>query len=283
MKTILENKVVFSFIILIALFLFLKISNFIFKKIRSKRDVGIGVTFLQSAFQAIVVIYSLYHIFVLFIGNQETAFSENLIKASPFIAVVLGFILQESLANILQGMVLIIFKPFQIGSRIRLVNSNISGIVTNINLNNTMIQNISTSAVMIIPNSVIAKEVIENFHYDESLHKYYFDIQISFYSEIDKAIALIKEVVGRYSVDARTDQEKSDGIDKVQVLVQRIDIHGVNLRCPVYSKEIADNFLACSNIRHDIVNEFRENNIRVPYSQDFKIINLKELETEHIS
>lgn len=270
-----DHQVLMAILQFAILLVVLKALSMMFKIIRKKREIGIGVTFLQSALQAFIAIYSVIQILEPFFTGKGDLMS-GLIKASPFIAVVLGFILQESLANILQGLVLILFKPFQIGSRIRLVNSNISGIVTDINLNNTMIQNLFTSAVIIVPNSVIAKEVIENFHYDNILHKYYLDIQISYNSDIDHAIELIKDIVSRYSTDSRTREEIQQGVEEVQVLVQKLDINGVNLRCPVYSKEISDNFIACSNIRHDIVKEFRDQNIRMPYSQDVKIINLKE-------
>lgn len=270
-----DHQVLMAILQFAILLVVLKALSMMFKIIRKKREIGIGVTFLQSALQAFIAIYSVIQILEPFFTGKGDLMS-GLIKASPFIAVVLGFILQESLANILQGLVLILFKPFQIGSRIRLVNSNISGIVTDINLNNTMIQNLFTSAVIIVPNSVIAKEVIENFHYDNILHKYYLDIQISYNSDIDHAIELIKDIVSRYSTDSRTREEIQQGVEEVQVLVQKLDINGVNLRCPVYSKEISDNFIACSNIRHDIVKEFRDQNIRMPYSQDVKIINLNE-------
>ncbi|HIT90803.1 MAG TPA: mechanosensitive ion channel [Candidatus Merdenecus merdavium] len=275
MENLMDHQVLMAILQFAILLVVLKALSMMFKIIRKKREIGIGVTFLQSALQAFIAIYSVIQILEPFFTGKGDLMS-GLIKASPFIAVVLGFILQESLANILQGLVLILFKPFQIGSRIRLVNSNISGIVTDINLNNTMIQNLFTSAVIIVPNSVIAKEVIENFHYDNILHKYYLDIQISYNSDIDHAIELIKDIVSRYSTDSRTREEIQQGVEEVQVLVQKLDINGVNLRCPVYSKEISDNFIACSNIRHDIVKEFRDQNIRMPYSQDVKIINLKE-------
>lgn len=278
MDGLLDNRAIKIIVILVATLVISKVIRIAYNQIKKKKSVGIGFTFLQSAIQAGLVIFCIIEIIGEVLGDKKGAFLANLLQASPFIAVVLGFILQESLSNIIQGIILILFKPFEIGARIRLVNHNISGIVTNINLNNTMIQNLTTSAVTLVPNSVIAKEMIENFHYKDSLHKYYFDIQISFYSDIDKAIELVKKVVSTYSVDGRTEEQRKSGVEEVQVLVQRIDLNGVNLRCPVYTEDIAQNFIAMSNIRHDIIIEFHRENIRVPYSQDIKIINLNQEE-----
>lgn len=244
----------------------LQITNIIFNKIIQKKTKRIGISFFRGIFQAVIVIIFLIKIGGVF--DLDSGTFEKIMQSSSLIVILLGFILQESLSNIVHGMLLVTFKPFEIGSRIKLVNMKITGMVTNINLNNTMIKNLATSAILVIPNSVMAKEIIENFHYDEEMvHKYYFDIQISYSSDIDLAVALIKLVVAKYSLDMRTDEERENNVEQVDVLVQGLDIYGARLRCAVFTEDISSNFKACSNIRLEIVKEFKKQGIYISTNQ----------------
>jgi len=263
MREILENKFYHTILLLIIMLVMLQVTNLVFKGIIKKKK-RIGMSFFRGILQGCIVIF-----FIFQIGGQFDKFSDSIdtiIQSGSLIVVLLGFILQQSLSNIVHGMVLVAFKPFEIGSRIKLVNMNITGVVTNINLNNTMIKNLATSAILIIPNSVIAKEIIENFHYEEMVHKYYFDIQVSYLSDIDLAIQLVKDVVAKYSLDMRSEEDKRNKVEQVEVLVQGLDVNGVNLRCPVYTEDISSNFIACSNIRLDIVKEYKKYNIQISCS-----------------
>lgn len=266
MKELLENELFETTVLLIFMLIVLQITNIVFNKIIQKKTKKIGISFFRGIIQAVIVIIFLIQIGGVFDLDSKTF--ERIMQSSSLIVILLGFILQESLSNIVHGMLLVTFKPFEIGSRIKLVNMNITGMVTNINLNNTMIKNLATSAILVIPNSVMAKEIIENFHYDEEMvHKYYFDIQISYSSDIDLAIKLIKQVVAKYSLDMRTDEEKANNIDQVDVLVQGLDIYGARLRCAVFTEDISSNFKACSNIRLEIVKAFKKHGIYISTNQ----------------
>ena len=63
-------------------------------------------------------------------------FSETLLMSSSLLVVVLGFAFQTSLEDFIAGILISIFKPFNIDDRITLTGMNVSGYIENITINN---------------------------------------------------------------------------------------------------------------------------------------------------
>ena len=54
--------------------------------------------------------------------------------------------------------------------------------------------------------------------------------------------------------------------DKVAVYTSKFTDNGVILKITIWTKTLDDNFLACSNLRENIVKEFNKQGITIPYN-----------------
>lgn len=264
----LSNKIIISIITIIFTLIVLKIISIIFKRHDEKKE--IHIKFLKSFIQAFVIIIAIFKI-----GNEIPsfkAFSTTILTSSSLLVVVIGFAFQEGLSTIIHGIIISVFHPFNIGDRIRIEEKNITGIVENITLRHTVIRNLSTSAFIEIPNDIMDKAIIENFHSgDEEIHTNFLDVTISYEDDIEKAIELITKAIEEHplTIDRRTEEDISNNVPYVNVLLREFGASGIDLRAnAVVTKTVNDNFNACSDIKKRLLKDFAENNITIPYNHN---------------
>ena len=214
----------------------------------------LGVIF-SLQISKVVVITSLLIVILLRFGFVENI-SGMLITGSSLLVAVLGFAAQESLNNVLSGIMIAKSKPFEIGQRIVIEEKNITGTVVGISLRHTVIRKIN-NATVIIPNSVMNTVVIENSSYDENIVANFLDITIDYYSDINEAIMIITEVVSHHPFFI-------DGSDPC-VLVRSLGLNGYCVRATVWTSTVAKNFEACSDIRIELKKQFDEAGIEIAY------------------
>lgn len=192
---------------------------------------------------------------------------KTLLAGSGIIALAISFSAQESLSNIISGIFIILFNPFEIGDRITLVNSNLTGTIEDITLRHTVIKTFINSRV-VIPNSIISKEIIENSNLIDSKASSFIDVYIAYEADIDKAIEILEDIIGnnQYYIDTRSEEEK-ENTPKVKVYIRELGDSGVGLRASMWTKTVNDNFNACSEVRYLILKKFKENNIEIPYNK----------------
>ena len=122
----------------------------------------IHIKFLKSILIAVVWIIAITSIASQF--DALSGIANTILAGSGIIAAVLGLAAQESFANIFSGLLISIFKPFDIGDRIKIVGDDTAGFVEDITLRHTVIRTYM-NVTIIIPNSVIGSSKIENTSY----------------------------------------------------------------------------------------------------------------------
>ena len=189
--------------------------------------------------------------------NFTTA-ATALFAGSGIVALVIGLALQEPLSNIFSGLILSISKPFEVGDRVHLVNAQITGTVEDITIRHTVIRSFLNSRI-VVPNSVIKQELIENSHLTDRHASQFIDVTVTHESNIDVARKIIASVISEHPdfIDTRTEEEKNT-TELVPVLVRAITLHGVELRASMWTASVITNFIACSDVRHGILMEFKK-------------------------
>lgn len=256
----------------------IKITNKIFSKILKKNN-EIHLKFFKNFLKAVIAILALYNIFNQF--DAFESFASTILASSSLLVVVLGFAFQTSLEDFIAGVLISIFKPFNIGDRINLVNSGITGKIEDITIRHTIIMTFQNSR-LIIPNSVMNKEIIENSHIIDQRASNFLDVQITYESDIKKAKEIITNTIINHPnvIDQRSQEDKNKGIPQVQVFIRNFADSGIDLRASVWTKNIDINFSTCSEIREILIEKFNENNISFSYPHnhilgDINIINKK--------
>ena len=218
--------------------------------------------FLNSIIQGLIYVIGL----ILAVSRvpQLSRLTTTLLAGSGIVALAVSLSAQESLSNIVSGLFISLFRPFNVGDRIKLVSSGVVGYVESITLRHTVIKTMTNTRIT-VPNSVLNKEIIENSNLVETMASYYVDVSISYESDIERARRIMADIVGSHPlyVDVRKDMSE----EKVPVLMRAFESSGIALRAQVWTRTVDDNFKACSDIRIELLKQFREAGIEIPYTK----------------
>ena len=195
---------------------------------------------------------------------QLSRLTTTLLAGSGIVALAVSLSAQESLGNIVSGLFISLFRPFNVGDRIKLVSSGVVGYVESITLRHTVIKTMTNTRIT-VPNSVLNKEIIENSNLVETMASYYVDVSISYESDVERARRIMADIVGSHPL--YVDVRKSRSEEKVPVLMRAFESSGIALRARVWTKTVDDNFKACSDIRIELLRQFRNAGIEIPYTK----------------
>lgn len=255
MNVILE-KFPFQVIVTVGFYCFMIfLSNQIFRRLE-KRNKDIHAQFARKAVNGILLILCPVSVGLQFSSTREI--TNMLIKSSGLFIAIAGFAAQQTLADVIGGFMLSVSKPFNLGERITLLNSNTTGIVEEITMRHTIICLFDNNR-LIIPNSVINKEIILNSNFKDSKSGNYIEITVDFDTDLTLAMDLMRKAVCEHPLVVEKDQ--------VEVLVKNYTTNGVILKTAVYTKDVNDNFHASSDIRLEILRRFQSHGIRIPHQK----------------
>ncbi|GAB6088695.1 mechanosensitive ion channel family protein [Spirochaeta dissipatitropha] len=168
----------------------------------------------------------------------------------------IGFGLQEVVSNVFSGLVIILARPIKEGDRV-LVNQN-EGNVVNIRLMNTVI-NTLTNETIIVPNSALLNKEVYNFSYDSPSIILVNRVQVSYRSDLDKVLEVLKTIPGNnpYAMEDRVHQ----------AFVKSFDDSGITVELRTWIRTVYDKMAAHSWVNLEIWRSFREAGIEIPFPQ----------------
>lgn len=251
----------------------IKIVDYIFKKFRKTGK--IAYNFLNTLIKGFIVLVMIFKI-----GNLSQTFQSmagSILMSSSLIVAVLAFAFQKSLEDLIAGFMISVFRPFEVGDRINFVNMKIVGYIEDISLRHTTIRTFTNSR-LIVPNSVMNKEVLENSHIIDPVSGGFLDITIAYTADIDRAMEIIVECVesDENVLDIRPIKERV-GSHFTTVFINELSEYGVNLRVTIWTSNVDVNFETVSRLRKEIVKRFvaegieiasLSNNLRIAMEND---------------
>lgn len=255
LQAITSDNLYYGLFLLAVLIIALKMVDLVFRPL--KRKGNIHISFLQGCIKAFLIITIGMKICSL--SEMLSGFTSQILMSSSLIVVVLGFVFQEGLTNIVHGFILSIFKPFQIGDRVRITidGESITGYIQSIDLRSTIIQNVVNSSHVIVPNSKMDMCVIDNSYFDtSSLSSNFLDFSVTYESNLEKAIAIAsQEIMAHPYVNAVRVARNIK--EPVAVMVRELGDSGIYLRASVVTGTVEENFAACSDIRKSLIYRFQ--------------------------
>lgn len=168
----------------------------------------------------------------------------------------LGFGLQNVVANFFAGIVLIITHPIKEGDRVLVLDSE--GIVIKIRMLSTIINTIKNETI-IIPNSQLTGDKVYNFSYDDRSIILVNEVEVSYTSDLDKAVEVLL-AVGRFNPFRVREKEPTARVFSFQS-------SGILLKLFTWIEDVNDKFDALSWGNLEIWREFRKNGIEIPFPQ----------------
>lgn len=243
--------------IVIIVFILIKVNKYLFKSILKRKN-KIHLKFMRSIISVLIYTIGIYSILLQF--NVTEKFTSSLVTSSSIIVAVAIFAAQESLNDILSGVMLSWSRPFEIGERVQVVGLNITGVIEDITVRHTIIRTFNHTKI-VVPNSVLNKQVIENNSSSDSRVGNFLDVIISYDSDLNKAIQILTELVSSHELVLVSEETP------IKVSVRDLTENGVSLRVQIWTEDVGSNFEACSDLRKSVLQSFKENNIEIPYKQ----------------
>lgn len=251
LKFITSDDLHYGLFLMILLLISLKVVDMIFRPFQKKKN--IHVTFFKCCLKAMLIIA--IGLQIVSLSEVLSTFTSQILMSSSLIVVVLGFVFQEGLTNIIHGFIISIFKPFQIGDRVKVTIDGeiITGYIRSIDLRSTIIQNVMNSSHVIVPNSKMDMCVIDNPYFDaESVSTNFLDFVITYDSNLEKAVEMTARVI-EDNPYVKAVREAKNITDPVTVMIRELGLNGAHLRAVVTTKTVEENFAACSDIRKRLI------------------------------
>jgi potassium-dependent mechanosensitive channel len=168
----------------------------------------------------------------------------------------LGFGLQNVVANFFAGIILVITHPIKEGDRVLVLDSE--GIVIKIRMLSTVINTIMNETI-IVPNSQLTNDKVYNYSYDDRRIVLKNEVEISYSSDLDKALEVLIGVGHRNPF-------RIEGKEPV-VRVSSFESSGILLKLFAWLHNVNDKYEAHSWTNLEIWRAFKENGIEIPFPQ----------------
>ncbi len=179
------------------------------------------------------------------------------------VALAVGMALKDSLANIANGIVIIITKPFKKGDHIEI--AGIEGIVRSVKILTTEIFTFDNKRI-VLPNSAIVNGTLTNYTANPTRR-----VDIVIGVSYDSDIKLVKKVL----TNLLDDHKLVLDVPSPTIILKAFSDSSLDFQLKFWVKT-DDYYSALFDINEKIVEEFRKNNIEIPYNKlDVKLLNQK--------
>ena len=210
-------------------------------------------------------------IWVLAVGSSVSLIPElktlaiSLFAGAGILVAIVGFAAQQAFSNIINGIFIVVFKPFRVGDMIK-VGTLEYGVVEDITLRHTIINSFENKRI-IIPNSVVGSETIVNDNIEDAKICRWVEFGISYDSDVELATRIIQEEAVKHErcIDVRTPQQIDDGDHQVNVRLISFGDYSVNLRAYVWTSDPFNALRMHSDLNKSIKVRFDLEGIEIPF------------------
>lgn len=241
----------------------LGLSHYLQKSAENLKVDPTAFSFIKNAINTVIFVIALLIIFYTIPAFR--ALGTTLLAGAGIIAAIAAFASQHALANIVSGLFIVIFKPFRVDDIIK-IGVDIFGKIEDITLRHTVIRNFENRRV-IIPNSIISSETIINSNLVEEKICIHLEIGISYDSDIDKAMDIMRTLAEQHPlcIDNRDEDKKSKNKPIVVVRVLALGDFAVTLRAWVWAQNADDAFVMKCDLLKQVKQEFDRQGIEIPF------------------
>ena len=262
------GRLLFIVITILVMLWLVRIVNHAFRRTKDAMLASGNTDVTLLSFARYVVVVGIYFIGSVVVVSSIPGASDSLtalLASGSIVAVVVGFAAQDTLGNVAGGVMILFFKPFIIGDFVRYVDSNVSGVIEEITLRHTAIRTPENKRI-IIPNGTINSAVIENANYADKRICELFNVGITYESDMEKAIQLLRDEVMRQPLhlDVRTPEEKLTQ-PEVKVEVVELADSAVILRAWLWAADQTDATALKLALNRSVKNRFDAENIEFAY------------------
>ncbi len=202
------------------------------------------------------------------IGVSATAFAAfpgasgavaSLLVAAGFTSIVIGLAAQSSLSNLIAGMVISTSQPFRVGDALSYAGE--WAWVEDLKLTFTILRTWDNRR-LVVPNQMFLSTTMINYDYGDSTKLCIVYVTITYESDLDKAIGILKEIAREHP-----DFLPQGNLPVVHVMdfTDGHSLDGVYLRLLSRAKDQPTNFQMSKDILYEVKKRFDANGIHLAY------------------
>ena len=213
------------------------------------------------------VIYGIGFLIILYSVPSLRSFSTTLLASAGLATVVLGLAAQDTFGNIISGLAIVLFQPFNIGDMVTVEDTY--GEVIDISLRHTTIETFDKRHI-IIPNSSLNKLTVTNWTGRGEHVIWTLVMQISYGSDVERAREIMMEEARKSPYVMKTEEVRTlfgeDNLPDIKVRMIGLGAYTVDLRLDFWVYTRRDAFSAECAIREAVKNRFEaEPNVNIPF------------------
>lgn len=246
-------------LLLITIWVLIRVNRAVFRNLRKRRE-GLNLIFFERIITAVILLGGIILIFSMIWGDSSVW--KTVLGGTALVSAILAFAAQDVIKDILGGLMITIYKPFEIGNRVELEDGTI-GIVRDITMRHVILNGMDTQQI-VIPNSKINLMRLKNYSFHSKNRAAHFNFYIAYGSDIEKAIRVIREAIisSPYSIPGK---ETPAGEDYAGVYFMAYEECSLRLATTVYFEASTPSETAITDINLRIDQTLRENGIEIPY------------------
>ena len=254
--------IIFFYLGLIVLCYFLwklvqKLIHAVFRKIEEKKGRSMSLEFLER-----LVSFGVTFFFIIIPFNWDDI-GQSVFSSAAVLTAVIGFAAQDVIKDILAGIQISIYKPFDIGDRIKLDNGT-AGIVENITMRHVVLKRIDTLRE-VIPNSKMNNYSIINYSYDDVPLSFLLKFPIGYHSDLRKAKNLILEAIKNSPYTIPGKHLKDGTIDYAPIYFIELDDSALIMSTTVYYQHGTSTELTKDDVNTSVFEILKANGIEIPH------------------
>ncbi len=191
--------------------------------------------------------------------------SYSIFAGAGVLAIVIGFATQKTLGNLVSGVMIAIYQPYRIGDRVAVAGEY--GVIEDITLRHTIINTWENKRV-VIPNSKMDDEIIDNYTLEDPSILGWIDVGISYDSDIDLARRIMVEEVRAHPdfLERGVHTELLAQDESVRVRVTDFTENAVVLRLYFWAADQPTRFRMACDLRERIKKRFEKEGVEIPYA-----------------
>ena len=178
----------------------------------------------------------------------------------------IGFGLQNIASNLISGFILIFERPIKIGDLVEIMDVNIFGRVSSINLRSTIIVALDEKEV-IVPNSQLITEPVHNLTHYNNRYRLQISVGVSYNSDVELVKKVLLEVAEAHPEVIKEPDPAMEGVTAPFVRFVDFGKSSLDFHLLAWIPDSFQRFDVASDLHFMIWEKFKEYNIRIPFPQ----------------
>ncbi len=178
----------------------------------------------------------------------------------------IGFGLQNMVSNLISGFILMFERPIKIGDLVEIMEVNVFGRVSSINLRSTVIMALDEKEI-IVPNSQLITEPVHNLTHYNNYFRVRIEVNVSFTSDVDLVKNALLEVANAHPEVIKEPTLEMEDVTAPFVRFTNFGESSLDFELLAWIPDSFQRFDVASDLHFMIWQKFKEYNIKIPFPQ----------------